>query len=392
MPSPEAFPHVNIAAIDSCASDLKNVSEAASVTSTDISALQKAVAGSEVWQGEAASRWQTVMSGRAADGNLTSEVLGKAASLLEKLAEELGQEQRYYNKVSAELGGAQTAYNPRFNPEPIAQEDGYVTAMNGAVSRANSLLEQAGNDFLALAALAEDIGAKGAKNRMPGVPSGTNRNAASLNLLAFLMGTVLGNTGAGVTYEDTVLSELGLPGNNAIFRPNPAFEGKLTPTGLARGVIPDSETPNGIFEIKDVTSVQGRFQIRLETEYARITGRPLWVIAKGGAKVDNSVVDNAQSTGGGVIYRNGPNDYVDGQGNPVKISSNGTVTGYNPTQTGGSGSASGAPSAPSEPVNPNPAGQAPGSGSDGGDGGDGSDGGGDPVGPGDGDPVIDPIP
>jgi hypothetical protein len=102
-------------------------------------------------------------------------------------------------------------------------------------------------------------------------------------------------------------------------------------------------------------------------------------------------VNNAQSTGGGVIYRNGPNDYVDGQGNPVKISSDGTVTGYKPTSTGGTGgSASAGSGEPAEPVNPNPAsepaGSAPGSGDTGGDGG------GDPADPGDPDPFIDPFP
>jgi hypothetical protein len=142
---------------------------------------------------EAASRWQTVMSGRVADANLSSEVLAKAGSLLQHLADDLDQEQNYYSQASAELQDKAGSYNLRFNLPPPDFEAPFIAAM----SRATNLLQQAGTDFLALAALADDIHAKGAVNRIPGVPESTNRKAASLALLTFLLGMVSTNQAAG---------------------------------------------------------------------------------------------------------------------------------------------------------------------------------------------------
>jgi hypothetical protein len=338
MAAAEVFPSVDTGAIASCASDLTLI-------------------------GSAMSDTKTVVTGRSGDANLTSEVVNKAASLLQQLATDLANEKSYYNKVAAELESAQDSYNPRFNPEPPGYEDSYITAMNGAVTRATNLLQQAGNDFLMLATLADDIGAKGAANRMPGVPGGTDRSPASLSLLAFLMGTVLGNTGAGGKFEQQVLNELSLTKNTTIWRPGTAFEGRTTPGGAPKGTIPDAEGPGYVVEIKDTTSLQNRFQIRLESYYARATGRPLWIITKSGAKVDQSVINNAEATRGGVVYRTGPNSYEDGNGNPVKIDPGMKVSGYTPSSTGGTGSGNVGgsaptnpdPSGPSAPVNPDPA-------------------------------------
>ena len=361
MASAQAFPDVNTGAMDSCASGLAAISSEMSDTGTDVQVLLDAVASSEQWTGDAASRWQTVVTGRVSDANLSSEVMSKAASLLRQLATDLEAEKSYYNKVAGELQGKEDTYNPRFNPLPPGYQEPYITAMNGAVSRAVGLLHTAGTDFLALAALADDIGAKGAGNRMPGIPPGTNRKAASTQLLTFLMGTVLGNQAAGSKFEMQVLQELGLTKNTAVFRPGTAFEGKTTKGGLPRGTIPDAEGDGYIVEIKDVGSVQARFQIRLESMYARITGRPLWVITRDGAKVDQSVIDNAEQTGGGVITRTGPNSYEDPDGNPVQIGPGMKVTGYQPSSSGGAGGGSVGgqgptdPGAPSTPVNPDPA-------------------------------------
>lgn len=334
-------------------------------TGTDVLVLRDAVADGEQWKGEAASRWQAVVTGRVADANLTSEVISKAASLLRQLAADLEQEKNYYNRVASELDGEEASYNPRFHPLPPDYQAPYIAAMNGAVSRATSLLHQAGTDFLALAALADGIGAKGAANRMPGVPPGTNRKTASLSLLTFLMGTVLGNQAAGSKFEAQVLQELGLTKNTSVFRPGSAFEGKTTKGGLPRGTIPDADEPGFVVEIKDTGSLEARFQIRLESLYARTTGRPLWIVTRVGAKVDQAVADSAEQTGGGVIYRTGPNSYQDGNGNPVQIGPGMRVSGYQPTSSGGTGGGSVGgqgptdPGAPSAPVNPDPAPVAP---------------------------------
>ncbi len=357
MSSAAAFPSVSPAAIASCASGLKIISGQMSDTGTNVTVLQQAVVGSEQWQGDAASRWQTVMSGRVADANLTSEVLAKAASLLEQLADDLDQEQRNYNRASGEMQDEADSYNPRFNPLPPNFEAPYIAAMNGAVSRATNLLQQAGTDFLELAALADDIHAKGADDRTPGVPEGANRKAASVALLTFLLGTVLTNQTAGAKFEAQVRQELGLTKNTSIWRPGTAFEGKTTKGGLPRGTIPDADEPGYIVEIKNTATLEARFQIRLESLYARITNRPLWIITRGGAKVNQDVVDNAEQTNGGVIYRTGPNTYEDGNGNPVQIGPGMKVSGYQPSSTGGTGGGAGPadPAAPSAPVNPAPA-------------------------------------
>jgi hypothetical protein len=128
--------------------------------------------------------------------------------------------------------------------------------------------------------------------------------------------------------------------------------------GLPRGTIPDADEQGVIVEIKDTATLEARFQIRLESLYARLTGRPLWIVTRGGAKVDQDVTDSAEQTGGGVLYRTGPNSYEDGNGNPVQIGPGMKVSGYQPSSTGGTGS-SGAgqadPASPSASVNPAPA-------------------------------------
>lgn len=388
MASVASFPSVDTGAMSACATGLKSVADQMSDTGVDVSALQQAVSGSEDWKGEAASRWQTVVTGRVSDANLTDEVLGKAASLLDQIAADLEAEQNYYNKVSAQMQDEGDSYNPRFNPAPPDWEASYVSALNASVARATSLLQDVGSDFLALAALADDIGAETAPDRTPGVPQGASRKAASQNLLVFLMGTVLGNQKAGAQYEQDVLSELGLTKNTSTFRPGTAFEGRTTASGLPKGTTPDAmeDGPDGyIVEIKGYngSSVTARFQIRLEEYYAQATGQPMWVVAPKGAEVSDSVIARAEGTGGGVLYRVGPNQYEDPNGNPVQVGSGMKVSGYQPT-TGVPSSASGGtsdPGAPSTPVSPSSTGPAPGPadpvGPD------------DPVDPGDPDPIID---
>lgn len=97
------------------------------------------------------------------------------------------------------------------------------------------------------------------------------------------------------------------------------------------------------------------------SQYAKLSNRPLWMIKQGTNKVTDNLRDLAEGTGGGVIYRTGPGQYQDADGNPVTVSYDPTtdkmdVAGYQP-----SGSATAAdPStvtapdadAPADPVDP----------------------------------------
>jgi hypothetical protein len=115
-------------------------------------------------------------------------------------------------------------------------------------------------------------------------------------------------------------------------------------------------------EVKGTESQVARFQQRLQAEYARQTGRPLWIIKRAGTPANDSVTQLAENTRGGVIYRTGPNTYVDGNGNPVQVtydetSKTLTVNGYTRSTPPGGGPdpaniAPPDPYAPSEPVNP----------------------------------------
>lgn len=393
--SAEAFPSVDTGAMSSCASDLKGIASSMSDTGTNVQVLQQAVAGSEDWQGTAASEWQTVMSARVADANLTSEVMSKAATLLDQLSSDLETEQKYYNTISGEMDDRAGSYNPRFNPAPPDWNASFIKDMNASVNRAKTLLQTAGDDFIALAALAADITATTAADRTPGEPAGgsTAKQAASLTLLTMLFGSAIGgNQASGAAFEQQVLSELGLTKNTVTFRG--LIPGKVTAGGLPKGTTPDSveETPGGyVVEVKGYSgTVSYRTQIEMEELLAQSTGNPMWVIIKSGGSVTPQVLKAAEGTGGGVLVRTGPNQYEDLNGNPVQVGPGMKVSGYQPSTTGGSGAGTGAgpsdPGAPSEPVNPvNTTGQAPA-----GSGGDvGGDGGGDPVDPGDG---GDPLP
>lgn len=194
-------------------------------------------------------------------------------------------------------------YDASGSPVPPGWDASYISAMSAAASRATDLLQDAGNDFLALAALADDIGATTAANRTPGVAPGSNRQASSLNLLTFLLGTVLDNQKAGAPFENDVLNEMGLTKNTSTFRPGTAFEGRTSQGGLPRGTTPDAMEDGSegyIVEIKGYSgSVTARFQFRLEQLLASTTGRPLWVIAPKDANVSPSVVKAPRRPGAG---------------------------------------------------------------------------------------------
>jgi hypothetical protein len=233
-------------------------------------------------------------------------------------------------------------------------------------SRANDLLEEAAQQLLGYAILAEEVHATPAANRTPGVADGTSRQAASLHLLAIIFGSVVGNRASGTAYEQSVLASLGITKNTETWRPDPAFEGKLTPTGLAKGTTPDGWGSNYLLEIKGTSQLQFRYQLRLQVEQANQLNQPLWIIKAAGQQADSSVTKAAEGTKGGVVYRSSNGTYTDGQGNPVQVTYDKgtdrlTVQGYKPvygaqnTAGGSSGLSSAQPGdadAPSGPVNP----------------------------------------
>lgn len=409
--APKAFPAVDTAAMTAAAGKLQKIAGQMSDTGVNLGVLQTEVTGNESWKGQGATAWQTVMSSRVADADLSNEVLSKGGTLLSQLAADLQTEQRYYNKINGELQDRAGSYNPRFNPAPPGDwEAPYISAMNASVTRASNLLTSFGNDCQSLAALAAGITATTAANRTPGEPQGPGGRGGTTVLTA-LAGTVTGGDSpgaddSGITdegFEDEVLSELGLSKNTATIGRG-LVPGKLTKGGQPRGAIPDSlsGSDNYVVELKNVSSLSARTQIRIEAAYARLTGSRYWVVVPKDAKVNDNVTDLAEQTGGGVIYRtdagNGKITYEDPSGNPVQIGPKMQVSGYQPSTTGpGSGSpgagppaATSDPQAPSQPVDPSDtAGQPPaGTGGDGGDGGFGGDGDPDP----DPDPFIDPLP
>jgi uncharacterized protein YukE len=365
MTGAAAFPSVDTGAMTACASSLQSVASSMSDHGTNVSALQQAVAGSEDWKGQAASRWQDVMTSRVADASLTNEVMSKAASLLDQLASGLEAEQQYYNKVNGQMQDLAGSYNPRFNPAPGNWQAPYISAMNASVTRANNLLKNFGDDFVVLAAMAGDITATTAANRTPGEPAGGSSasNSGAMSLLAILLGSVTGHD-PGANFETEVLSELGLAKNTDTFRLNiPGTDWFLGPK-LAKGTIPDSvQLSQGgyVVEIKYSTeTVEARFQIRLEEMLAGANGVPFWVIVSKDAQVTPEVLARSEVTGGGVLVRAGPNTYTDVNGNPVKVGPGMKVTGYRPITTGGSGGSTGStgspgpsdPQAPAQPVDP----------------------------------------
>ncbi len=399
--------------MSAAASKLQSIAGDMSDTGLNVGVLQQAVTGNEAWKGQGATQWDTVMTSRVADANLSNEVLGKGGTLLSQLASDLEAEQQYYNKVGGEMGDAAGMYNPRFNPAPPDWDEPFISAMNASVTRANNLLKSFGDDCLSLAALADDVTAVTAANRTPaepdgpGGPGGPGGKGTVLATLA-ANATAAGDAatgGSGITdngYEEEVLAELGLSKNTTtVGRDLNTDPAKATAGGQPRGTIPDAlaEGPGGyVVEIKgyNAESVSARFQIRLGSLFAQTNNLPYYVIAPKDVKVSSSVIRLTERTGGGVLYRTGPNSYEDPSGNPVQVGPGMKVTGYQARTTGGSGGSSGTtgtsgdPQAPSEPVNPaNTTGQAPGSGDTGGDSGDtgGIGGGGDPE-----DPFIDPLP
>jgi hypothetical protein len=364
------FPAVNTGAISELADLLRIIGSGAADVGVESQLIRDLVIRNEQWQGSAARQWHDVVTERVGDAGLTSDVMGTAAAKLALLATDLDEERNTYNRLSHEILVEQSqVIDPIGLPPPELVDPLGVAALRDSVARAESLLDQTATDLLALAILAGDIRAKPAANRSPGVPDGANRNQASLQLLATLFGSVRDNQLSGKEYEDTVLKELGIPKNTEIWRPDPAFEGKLTLGGQAKGTTPDGLGSNFILEVKGTDSQTVRFQLRLQAHLAEQSGRPLWIINKAGKPVTDNLVELAEGTRGGVLYRTGPNTYVDGNGNPVQVTyDKGTdtlqVRGYTPSTSSGAGAgptdiAPPDPDAPAAPVDPKIADGAP---------------------------------
>jgi hypothetical protein len=362
------FPAADTGAISALAENLQLICTAATDAGEETQYLRDLVLSNEQWQGSAAQQWHDVVTERVGDAGLTSDVMGTASAKLAALAADLNDERANYDRLSYSIAVEQgRTFDPDGGVAPAELVDPLgVAALRQCVARAEGLLAQATTDLLELAILAGDIRAQLAPNRTPGIPAGTDRNQASLQLLTMLFGSVRDNQLSGRQFEDTVLKELGLTKNTEIWRPDPAFEGRLTLSGQAKGTTPDGQGDNFILEIKGTDSQTIRFQLRLQALYARQTGRPLWVIKQGGKPVTDSLVKLTERAKGGVIYRTGPGRYVDGHGNPVQVTYNKDtntldVQGYVPsTQSAGSGGGADPtdvvptpdPDAPSAPVDP----------------------------------------
>lgn len=369
------FPDADPGVISDLAGALKTVSGSMAGIGLDTEGLRGSVMGSEQWQGSASEKWHAVVTERAGDAGLTNDVMGSAATMLSGLASDLEAERRIYNQLSGQLFsltqpvlGGPEPYTVQA-PDPSVQQE-----MDACAARAARLLEDAAGKLLGYAALSGDIRAVPAANRTPGVADGANRRAASLQLLTILFGSVVGNRAAGSKFEQAILRALGITKNTEIWRPDPAFEGRLTASGLARGTIVDGKGSNFLLEIKDTNGLQLRFQIRLQAYMARLSGNPLWIIKSGDQKADSGVVRAAEGTKGGVLYtRDGGKSYTDGNGNPVQVRYGGksdtlSVSGYQNSTNVGSGAGgldtpSPDPDAPPGPESPGtvdgPAGAAP---------------------------------
>ena len=362
------FPDVSPGAISDLADGLRGISQSMAFVGQDTQNVRDSVTASEQWQGTASVEWQAVVTDRVGDAGLSNDVMGSAATMLSSLAADLSSERTAYDKLSGQL------YTTQLAPGVAGRLVGGVQVidpavqrqMDACVTRATELLEQAAGQLLNYALLAGDIHATPAANRTPGVADGTNRHAASLQLLQAIFGSVVGNRAAGSKFEQAILRALGISKNTEVWRPDPAFEGRLTAGGLAKGTIPDGQGSNFLLEVKGTSELQLRYQLRLQLEQSRLTGQPLWIIKAAGQKADPSVTRAVEARGGGVLYTadNGKT-YTDGDGNPVQVqvSKGGdqlTVQGYKPvygaSATGSSGGLNSAqspdPNAPSEPVNP----------------------------------------
>jgi hypothetical protein len=361
------FPDVSPGAISDLAGSLRRISESVAVIGLDTENVRDSVTASEQWQGSASEKWRAVVTDRVGDAGLTNAVMGSAASMLSGLAADLAAERGTYDRLSSQLSSLRLTQSvaSRFAvPVQVMNPDVQVqAAMDACAARAAQLLQDAARQLLGYAVLAGDIHAVPVADRTPGVPDGASRQAASLQLLATLFGSVTGNRAAGSKFEQAVLKALGLTKNNEVWRPDPPFEGRLTASGLARGTIPDSQGSNYLIEVKGTSKLELRYQLRLQVLQARLFNKPLWVIKAAGQTADQGVVQAAEGTKGGVIYTgdNGKT-FTDGNGNPVQVSYDKgtdtvTVRGYT-SVTGGSGAAAidsappPDPSAPSSPVDP----------------------------------------
>ena len=363
------FPDVDPGAISDLADGLRGISQSMAFVGQDTQNVRDSVTASEQWQGTASEEWRTVVTDRVGDAGLSNDVMGSAAAMLSGLAADLAAERTAYNSLSGQL------YTTRLAPGVAGRLVGGVQVvdpavaqqMDACVTRATGLLEQAAKQLLGYAVLAGDIHAVPVANRTPGVADGTNRQAASLHLLAVIFGSVVGNRAAGSKFEQAILRALGISKNTEVWRPDPAFEGKLTASGLARGTIPDGQGSNFLVEVKGTSELQLRYQLRLQVEQSGQTGLPLWVIKAAGQKADPSVTRAAEETKGGVLYTadNGKT-FTDADGNPVQVTYDKatdqlTVQGYKPVYgpknaVGGTSDLNSAqpadPGAPPEPVSP----------------------------------------
>ena len=356
------FPDVNTDAINTLATDLAGYAIGFADTGIEVQNLRDAVIQNQQWAGSASQQWHDVVTERVGDSGYTDNVIGQASSTLSTLASDLAGEHSTYTNILQQISAVELKQvDPYSYSSPQLNDPEGYKALCASVSRANDLLDRAAKDLLGFATMAGDVRAQPAANRTPGVPDGTNRNTASLSMLGMLFGSVLSNQKSGAQFEKDVLNELGITKNTEVWRPDPAFEGRLTAKGLAKGTTPDGMGSDFLLEIKGTDSQTVRFQLRLMSQYAKLSGRPMWMIKQGTNKVTDNLRDLAESTNGGVIYRTAAGQYQDANGNPVTVSYDKTtdkldVTGYQ--RSGGasaadpSGVAAPDAEAPADPVDP----------------------------------------
>lgn len=202
------FPDVNTDAISALATDLAGYASGFADTGIEVQNLRDAVIQNEQWAGSASQQWHAVVTERVGDAGFTDNVIGQASSTLSTLASGLVGERSTHTKILQQISAVQLKQvDPYSYSIPQLDDPEGYKALLASVGRANALLDQAAKDLLDLATMAGDVRAQPAANRTPGVPDGTNRNPASLQLLAALFGTVLTNQQSGAQFENTVLSE-----------------------------------------------------------------------------------------------------------------------------------------------------------------------------------------
>lgn len=289
------------------------------------SAVGSVRAGGSVWQGDAATTWESAGQERSSWYSQAGSAWSQIAGVLSAFADQVDAARTRYVRAnqaafeSSQLAGRlqvlATAQAGPPDPQLTARaqwanQDAQdsVTNANVALTNVTDAVQSTARQLTPLVAEAQ------AFCQHPLTPGSRGGSLApSAPWLTLLFGSVVGNRVSGRAFQDQVLKDLGINENTT------SFQVRL-PDGTEYTTIPDAAGDTVIIEVKGVGYLSNSAQIRAEIRLAETSGRTPDLVVQPRTQVSRPLMQEIEQANGTIRVRLGDNvyrDYKDQGDNPT---------------------------------------------------------------------------